>query len=391
MSRLTYLGKTTGRRRYVFGMRDADRLLHSYVIGATGSGKTSLLESMATQDVARGHGVIVLDPHGDLARRLVRKPDMLRKLIHIDVADPNCSYGFNPVQGVIPALVPLVVSGMMDSLKSLFSDAWGTRMEGVLRAALYAIVEAGNGTLPDVLRILHDSEYRRDVTERITNEEVKRYWRYEFPSIHPRLRAEMILPIQTKISALLCDPRLQALFTRTQNVLRFRKLMDEQKTVIIDLSKGRLGVDSASLIGSLMLTAITMAALSRANVAETQRPLVMVYLDECHLLTTETVAEMVSELRKYGIGLVLAHQVTTQFGGEVRRIVLGTVGSVFVFRTGLEDAEYFAAKLGKPITARDLMNLPARNAYAQMLVDGTLANTFSFETLPLPETSSQNN
>lgn len=383
MPSVTHIGKTTGRRKQNFGMYDMDRLAHCYVIGMTGAGKTSMLESWIVQDIERGHAVILLDPHGDLATRVHTLPQLGGRHIYIDIADPDCPYGFNPVQGVSAPLVPLVVSGMMESLKNLFSDAWGSRMEGVLRAALYAVVEAGDGSIVDILRILVDTDFRQSLAERLTNREVRRYWIDEYPHINPRFRAEMILPIQTKISQLLCDPRLYALFTRRTNVLRFRRMMDKGDAVIINLSKGILGADSAALVGSLMLTAITMATLSRASVAETERRPVFVYLDEAHLLTTATIATMTAELRKYGVGLILAHQETSQFVGEVRRAVLGNVGSVFIFRTGLDDANYFAAKFGLSITPRDLMNLPTRNAYAQILIDGAVTPAFSFETLAL--------
>lgn len=371
-------------------MHDADRLTHTYIIGATGSGKTCLLESMIQDDAARGLGVIVLDPHGDLADRLNKRYETSANFRYIDIADPACDVGFNPVRGVKAEFVPLVVSGMIDSLRKLFEDAWGTRMEGLLRAALYAIVEAGDGTLADINRILYDKDYRTELVDRISNQQIKSYWRYEFPAINPRMRSEMALPIQTKIAAILCDPRLQALLTRKHNVLRFRQLMDEQRLVVVNLSKGRLGVDSASLVGSLMLTAITMAALSRATVAEDQRPRVMVYLDEAHLLTTSTIAEMVSELRKYGVGLVIAHQATTQMDRGVRETILGTVGSVITFRAGLDDASYFAARFGNPITAIDIVNLPVRNAYAQLLVNGELTPPFSFQTLPVDRPKENN-
>lgn len=371
-------------------MHDADRLSHTYVIGATGSGKTCLLESMIQDDAARGLGVIVLDPHGDLADRLNKRYETNANFRYIDIADPACDVGFNPVRGVKAEFVPLVVSGMIDSLRKLFDDAWGTRMEGLLRAALYAIVEAGDATLTDINRILYDKDYRTELLDRISNQQIKSYWRYEFPVINPRMRSEMALPIQTKIAAILCDPRLQSLLTRKHNVLRFRQLMDEQRLVVVNLSKGRLGVDSASLVGSLMLTAITMAALSRATVAENQRPRVMVYLDEAHLLTTSTIAEMVSELRKYSVGLVIAHQATTQMDRVVRETILGTVGSVITFRAGLDDANYFASRFGKPITAHDIVNLPARNAYAQLLVNGELTPPFSFQTLPVDRPNENN-
>lgn len=383
MPRITKIGRTSGRRVQEFGMYEHDRLSHLYIVGQTGVGKTSLLQSMIEQDIARGHGVILLDPHGDLASRLLKNLKPNQAPIYIDIADPECPYGFNPVQGVNPPLVPLVVAGMMDSMRNLFADAWGSRMEGVLRVALYAVVEAGDGTISDVLRILHDNDYRKALALRLSNQEVRRYWLDEFPDINPRFRAEMILPIQTKISALLCDPRLQALFTRKGNVLRFRKLMDEGKTVIINLSKGKLGADSAGLVGSLMLTAITMAALSRATVAENQRRIVWVYMDEAHLLTTETVAEMVAELRKYGIGLVMANQQTAQFGENVRRAVLGNVGSLIVFRAALDDATYFSKSFGYDLLPRDFLNLATRNAYAKILVDGEPTRPFSMTTLPV--------
>jgi hypothetical protein len=282
-------------------------------------------------------------------------------------------------------LVPLVVSGLMEALKTLFADAWGTRMEGILRAALYAIVEAGEGTLPDVLRILHDESFRKELVARLKNEEIKRYWTAEFPSINPRLRGEMILPVQTKISALLCDPRLHALFTRKDNVIRFRKLMDEQQVVIVNLSKGRLGTDSASLVGSMMLTAIAMAGLSRASVASAHRPINFVSIDECHLFGVNTMLEMAAELRKYGVGLTLAHQSTTQLGSVAREAILGIVGNMAVFRVGVDDAGYFMKKFGGHISMNDLLNLPARNAFASILIDGEPTRAFSMKTLALDD------
>ena len=229
---ISYFATTNGRNpQRTFGIKQADRLFHIYAIGKTGAGKTTFLETLALQDMLRGRGVTVIDPHGDLAERLVASVPPLRErdLIYMNAPDIFQPYGYNPLRRVRTDRIPIAASGIMEAFKKLWSEAWGVRMEHILRNVLYALIEYGDATLPDILRMLTDQPFRRDVLARVKNDQVQAFWTKEFPHYNPRYAQESIAPIQNKVGAFLADPRLYRLFTSAPVDLHFRRLMDEGK------------------------------------------------------------------------------------------------------------------------------------------------------------------
>lgn len=384
---VSYFGVTNGRKKVRFGIKDDDRLFHLYVIGKTGTGKTTLLETLARQDMEHGHGVCVIDPHGDMAERLVANVPAHRKddLIYFDAADIAQPYGYNPLRRVRKDKIPLAVSGLLEAFKKLWDEAWGNRMEHLLRNALYALIEYGEATLPDILRMLADTSFRRTVLRKVENVQVASFWEDEFPHYNPRYRQEMIAPIQNKVGAFLDDPRLYRIFTQPPVDLRFRQIMDTGKILVVNLAKGRLGDDSANLLGALLLTTLCMAAFSRSEVPEEERRVFHLYLDEFQNFTTLSVANAISELRKFRVGITLANQHLHQLPDEVRHAVLGNAGTLITFRVGPEDARMLAREFQPVFSGEDLVNLPNHHIYLKLMIDGAPSQPFSARALS-PET-----
>jgi hypothetical protein len=375
---------TNGRTKRAFGIRYDDRLFHMYVIGRTGAGKSTLLETLALQDIAFGRGLCVIDPHGDLAEKLVLHASKRRKedLIYLDAASETQPYGYNPLRKIRPDKIPLAASGLLEAFKTIFTDAWGTRMEHILRCTLYALLEFGDATLPDILRIYTDKEFRQSVLAKVENPQIRDFWLVEYPKYNPRYRQEMIGPVQTKVGAFLADPRLYRMLTVPSVDLHFRHIMDSGQVLIINLSKGRLGDDSANLLGALLLTTLNLAAFSRSELQEHERRSFILYLDEFQSYTSLSIASSISELRKYKIGLVLANQHLHQLSPEVRHAVLGNAGTLISFRVGPEDATMLSRELEPEFTTHDLMSLPNYNIYLKLMIDGAPSRPFSAITIP---------
>lgn len=369
-----------------FGIKQNDRFSHMYVIGRTGAGKTTLLENLALQDIHHGRGLCVIDPHGDLAERLVAAVPAQRRdnLVFFDVPDKDQPFGYNPLKQVHPSRIPLAVSGLMEAFKKLWDEAWGVRMEHVLRNTLYALIEAGDATLPDILRMLRDKDYRASVVRRLKNEQVRAFWEHEFTAYNPRYRQEMIAPIQNKVGAFLADPKLKRIFTDAPQMLSFRSIMDEGKTLIVNLAKGRLGEDSASLLGAILVTTLGLAAMSRGDIPPAERRPFHIYIDEFQTFTTLSVANMISELRKFAVSLTLANQHLFQIEPDVRHAVLGNAGTLITFRVGAEDAYLLSREYEPVFQPVDLLNLPNHNIYLKLMIDGAPSVPFSAKTLPPP-------
>jgi hypothetical protein len=381
---ISYFATTNARFLHrTFGIKQADRLFHAYVIGKTGTGKTTLLETLAVQDMMSGRGVAVIDPHGDLAERLVAQVPPWREhdLVYLNAPDLSQPYGYNPLRRVRADRIPMAASGLMEAFEKLWGEAWGVRMEHVLRNALYALIEFGDATLPDILRMLTDRSFQRSVIARVTNDQVRAFWAKEFPNYNPRYRQESIAPIQNKVGAFLADPRLYRMFTAPSVDLHFRQLMDEGKILVVNLARGRLGEDSANLLGALLVTTLGLAAFSRADVEEQHRPDYHVFIDEFQSFTTLSVANMVSELRKFHVGLVLAHQHLYQLETAVRHAVLGNVGTLVSFRLGPEDAYSIGREFEPVFAPQDLVNLPNHDIYLKLMIDGAPSGPFSATTL----------
>jgi hypothetical protein len=381
---ISLIAVTNGRAPHRrFGIRQPDRLHHLYLIGETGTGKSTLLESLVLQDVEALRSVVLIDPHGDLAERLhtLISDHHAERLTYLDAADLNQPYGYNPLRRVRVDKIPLAASGLLEAFKMLFKDAWGVRMEHVFRNTLYALLEYGKATLPDILRMLVDRPFRRIVLTHVNNHQVRAFWTQEYPKYNPRYRQEAIAPIQNKVGAFLADPRLHHLFTSAPVDLHIRQHMDTGRILIINLAKGRLGEDSANLLGALLVTTVSLAAFSRAETPPQGRRPAYVYIDEFQNFTTLSVATMISELRKYRVGLTFAHQHLDQLEEDVRHAVLGNAGTIISFRLGPEDARVMARVFDPVFGAEDLLGLPNHDICLRLMIDGTPSRPFSGTTL----------
>lgn len=381
---ITFFARTNYRNEgRLFGIRQADRRHHLYVIGKTGTGKSTLLETMIRQDITAGRGVALLDPHGDLLDRVLLSVPKSREadLIHFDVPDTACPLAFNPLERVEPGKRALVASGVLEVFKKTWADSWGPRLEHILRNALLALLDQPEATLADVLRLLEDAAYRRRVADRVANPQVRHFWLGEYENYPARFRAEAVAPIQNKVGAFLANPVLQKILVQARSSFDLRQVMDQGRILLVNLSKGRLGEDPAALLGSLIVSQIGLAALSRADVAESGRRDFNVYLDEFQSFTTLGLATMLSELRKYRVSFVLAHQYLTQLELPVRDAILGNVGTLISFRVGAQDAEVLEQEFAPELQAGDLVSLPNHQIYLKLMIRGTVSRAFSAGTL----------
>ncbi|MEO1747400.1 MAG: TraM recognition domain-containing protein, partial [Pseudomonadota bacterium] len=366
---VTLIGKTLGREpRRMFGIRQSDRLFHQYVIGQTGVGKSSLLFSQMKQDIRNGQGFCVIDPHGDLANQL--RPLLPSNAIYWDAADPENDYGYNPLTPVSAQYRPLVASALIDTLKKQWADAWGPRMEHLLRYSLLALLEYPSATIADIMPMYLEKDFQRRVVSCVTDPYVRRFWTSEFETMKYKGAVDGVAPIANKLGGFLAHPVVRQSVTKPKTPLRFRQLMDERRPLVINLAKGRLGADTANVLGGMVLSAMSYAAYSSQNIPEPERQPYFLYVDEFHSFTTLALADMLSELRKYKLGLVLAHQHTGQLDKDVLQAVMGNVGTLLAFRVGASDATILSKQLGNNVPSpSDLVNLPSYECYAKLMVD----------------------
>lgn len=382
---ITGLARTNARQPYrAFGVKAADRLSHIYIIGKTGAGKTTLLENIARQDIRHGEGLTLLDYHGDLAERVAQNIPEYRRddVIYFD-ATAETPHGYNPLRRVSPNRQTLAASGLLDVFHLQWGErAWGQRMEHVLRNALLALLaQPEEMTLLDVLRLLRDDVFRKGIARNVSHKPVRNFWLYEFPNYSFRYRADAIAPIQSKVSAFLSDPRLYAILTKPKQPLSFRRIMDEGKILLINLSVGKLGSDSAGLLGGLLITSIGLAGLSRADSPECSRRRHWLFADEFQHVTTASFVGMFPQLRKYHLGLTVAHQYVNQIDEDVRYAILGNTGTLIAFRLGAHDAPFIAREFEPTFRPQDFMALSNFNIYLKLMIDGTPSRPFSATTL----------
>ena len=382
----SYFARTTFRnQRRIFGIKQADRLSHMYAIGRTGVGKSTLIETMVRQDMRAGRGVALLDPHGDLVDALLPLARKYRAddLIYFDAADRTNPLGFNPLESVPGPMRPLMASNLLEVFKKIWSEFWGPRLEHILRNALLALLDQPEARLSDILRMFEDDSFRRHVAGRVSHSHVRHFWLREFERYPARLRAEAVSPIQNKVSAFVSNPVLAGILEQTKSAFNLRDVMDRRRVLLVNLAKGRLGSDGASLLGSLLVARLGLAALGRADVPESQRVPFHVFIDEFQNFSTLALATMLSELRKYGVSLTLVHQHMAQLDPQIREAVLGNVGTVICFRVGASDAELLRKEFEPEFGEIDLVRLPNHNIYVKLMVDGAVTTPFSAETIRL--------
>lgn len=385
---ITTIGETDFRsQKRKFGIKNGDRQRHIYIVGKTGTGKTTLLENMAKQDIQAGKGLAIVDPHGDFAEKMIDfvPSNRVNDVIYFNPADMEFPIAFNVMEQVDSEHRHLVASGLIGVFKKIWAESWGPRLEYVLRNAVLALLEYPGATLLGIMRLLVDKEYRAKVMDKVKDPVVKSFWVDEFSKYKGNFEVEAISPIQNKVGQFLTNPLIRNIVGQTKSTIDPRKVMDEGKILILNLSKGQVGEDASALLGAMMITKIQLAAMSRVNIPENERKDFYLYVDEFQNFATDSFANILSEARKYHLNLVLAHQyigqLATDTSTRVRDAVFGNVGTIIVFRVGAEDAEFLEKEFSPEFVADDLVGLGFAQVYLKLMINGFSSRPFSATTL----------
>ncbi|MCW3111478.1 MAG: ATP-binding protein [Segetibacter sp.] len=384
MSDITPIGVTNYRNEKIpFGIKDEDRLNHIYVIGKTGTGKSTLLLNMAISDIQRGNGVCVIDPHGDIAEHILDyvSQERINDVIYFNPADETHVIGFNPLQDIPQGQEHLVVAGLIATFKKIWMDSWGPRLEYILRYLLLTLCSYPDATLVDIQPLLTDYNFRRRVLSYCNDEYLLSFWHNEFDKYPPALKAEAISPILNKTGLFTAITQLRNVIGQTTKSFRIQEVIDQGKIFICNLSKGKLGEDATTVLGSMIVNAIQLAALNRASQDEEQRKPFYLYVDEMHSFVSLSFADILAEARKYKLSLFLAHQYIEQVHEKIRYAIFGNVGTMIIFRVGADDAKQLVQEVHPVFSEEDLINLPRYSMYLKLMIDGATSKPFSASTL----------
>lgn len=385
---VSFIGRTNyvialEEKKYVFGIKRNDRRRHLYIVGKSGVGKSKLLELLVRQDIAFGHGLCFMDPHGDVIEEILKfiPEERINDVVIIDPSDTNYPVSFNPLANVDPAFKHQLTQGMIEVMEKQFGANWTPRLEHVFRFTTLALLDYPHATMRGMISMLTDRNYRQKVIEYITDDMVKRFWAIEFADWSEKFDTDAIIPLVNKLGQFLSDPMLRNIFGQKENKIDLEKLMNEQKIVLINLSKGRLGEENSSFFGAMFITKLKQAGMARARLLERERKDFYLYVDEFHNVVTETFENLLSEARKYGICITIAHQYMGQLLPKVLSAVLGNVGSLIVFRVGGADAEVLESEFAPIFKVKDMINLGRQEFYIKLMIDGESYDPFSAETL----------
>ncbi len=391
-----YFGETDARnRRLRFGIKRKDRSRHMYAIGKTGMGKSTLLENLAVQDIQNGDGICFIDPHGKSADLLLEyvPEHRIKDVVYFAPFDMEYPASFNVMEDVGPEKRYLVANGLMSAFKKIWVDAWSARMEYILGNIMLALLEYPGSTLVGVNRMLTDKDFRKEVVNNITDPSVKSFWVNEYANYTDKFAAEAAPAIQNKVGQFIANPLIRNIIGQPKSSFDIRQIMEERKILIINLSKGRVGEANANLLGSMLITKIYLAAMSRADLKEKElaaAPNFYLYVDEFQSFANESFADILSEARKYKLNLCIAHQYIEQMTDEVRAAVFGNVGTMCIYRVGAYDAEVLEKEFAPYFTAEDIVNLQKYQMYLKLMIDGVTSQPFSaagMAPIPKPEIS----
>jgi Type IV secretion-system coupling protein DNA-binding domain len=384
MQDFTPIGITNFRNsQQHFGIKDSDRLGHIYAIGKSGVGKSTLLLNMAVSDIEKGKGCCIIDPHGDIAETILNyiPQERIDDVIYFNPKDLDFPIAFNPLKCVHPNYHHLVASGLIATFKKIWVDSWGPRLEYILRFSLLTLLEYPDATLLDIQPLLTDIYFRNRVLTYCTNPHVTSFWKNEFEKYSPALKSEAVTPILNKTGVFLTSIPLRNIVGQKVRSFNMQQVMDEGKILICNLSKGELGEDASSILGSILITAIQLAALYRSVQAEASRRPFYLYVDEMHSFVSLSFADILAEARKYKLSLFLTHQYIDQLHEKIRSAIFGNVGTLISFRVGAEDAAYLVKEFEPVFEESDFVNLPKYSMYIKLMIDGATSKPFSATTM----------
>ena len=379
-------------RDLIFGIKDVDRRRHLWAIGKTGTGKSTLIANMAIDDMKKGRGIAIIDPHGDLSDILLNyvPASRINDVVYFNPIDRDRPVRLNILEVKDPAQRELVVSGIVAIFNKLYGHSWGPRLEYILRNTLLALSEIPGMTLVDVPRILTDRDFRRNAMTKVSDPVIKRYFENEFDKMPEKMLQESISPILNKVGQFVSSPLIRAIIERPQSSIDMESIMNEGKILIANLSQGKLGEDNAALIGAMLITKFQLAAMNRVDVSEGERRDFYLYVDEFQNFATSSFIKILSEARKYKLNLTMANQYMAQIPIEVQKAILGNAGSIISFTIGADDARIIMKEYGDVFTDKDLVNLENYQIAVRLMVDAMSGRAFVAKTLPLPASRNEN-
>ena len=389
MSDITLFAKTNFRgQKTSFGIKTRDRRQHMYVIGKTGVGKTVLLKNMALQDINSGRGLCIIDPHGEFVEEVIDKipTHRINDVIYFNPADTEYPIGFNVLQVSDVKYKHLVASDLMGIFTKIWANVWSARMEYILNNCVLALLDTPGTTLLGIIRILVDKDYRQKIINNLKDPVVRSFWINEYASWRDQFRNEAIAPIQNKVGQFLSTSLIRNIVGQSKSTINISEIMDNNKILLVNVAKGRIGEDNSALLGAMLITKIQLATMERVRIPEEEREDFYLYVDEFQNFATESFAGILSEARKYRLNLILAHQyigqLVTDASTNVRDAVFGNVGTLISFRVGAYDAEFLEKEFDPEFAIRDLVNLENYNIYLKLMIDGLSSRPFSAITLP---------
>jgi type IV secretion system coupling TraD/TrwB family protein len=376
----------------VFGIKKQDRNKHVYIIGKTGTGKSTLIANMAINDMRNGEGLAVIDPHGDLCDIILDyvPKHRINDVIYLDPNNTEAPFRINPLEVENPEQAELVASGIVAIFHKLFAYSWGPRLEYILRNTILSLTNYPNSTLLDIPRILTNKSFRNKVVDYVDDEILKRFWTDEFNKLDDRARNEAISPILNKVGQFTTFPKIRSILERPKSSVNIEEAMNNGKILILNLSQGKIGEDNAALLGAMMITRIQLAAMARVNVPEDQRRDFFLYVDEFQNFATSSFVKILSEARKYKLNLIVANQYRAQVPEEVQKAIFGNVGTIVSFLVGAEDARMLKSEFGDLYEEPDFVSLNNFEIVLKLSIDNKTYDPFAARTLPLPKSKNQN-
>lgn len=390
---INFFARTVYKNRdLIFGIKEADRRRHIWSIGKTGTGKSTLIANMAIDDIKKGRGIAIIDPHGDLSETILDyiPASRINDVIYFNPIDRDRPVRLNILEVKDPAQRELIVSGIVAIFNKLYGHSWGPRLEYILRNTLLALSEIPGATLLDVPRILTDRNYRQTAMSQINDVVIKRYFENEFDRMPEKMLQESISPILNKVGQFISSPLIRAIIERPQSSIDIEEIMNDGKILIANLSQGKLGEDNAALIGAMLITKFQLAAMNRVDLAESSRRDFYLYVDEFQNFATTSFIKILSEARKYKLNLMMANQYMAQIPLDVQKAILGNAGSIAAFTMGADDARIIMKEFGDVFTDKDLVNLENFQIALRLMVDSMSGRAFVARTLPLPVSKNQN-
>jgi len=389
MSDITLFAKTNYRgQESTFGIKTKDRRQHVYVIGKTGTGKTVLLRNMALQDIQNGKGICIIDPHGEFVEEVIDKIPSHRTndVVYFNPADTEYPIGFNVLQVPDPKYKHLIASDLMGIFTKIWANVWSARMEYILNNCILALIDTPGTTLLGIMKILVDKDYRQKIIDNVEDPVVRSFWINEYAGWRDQFRNEAIAPIQNKVGQFLSTSLVRNIVGQSKSTINIPDIMDSNKILLVNVSKGRIGEDNSALLGAMLITKIQLATMERVRIPEDEREDFYLYVDEFQNFATDSFADILSEARKYRLNLIIAHQyigqLVTETTTKVRDSVFGNVGTLISFRVGAADAEFLEKEFTPEFNIQDLVNLENFCIYLKLMIDGVNNRPFSAKTLP---------